>query len=46
VEKKYDLQSRGFTVDRVAAKVAEVLGVKQEDVWAAGRYRDILEKRS
>jgi len=46
VEKKYDLQSRGFTVDRVAARVAEVLRVKQEDVWAAGRHREIVRARS
>jgi len=46
MEKKYDLQSRGFTVDRVATRVAEVLGVKQEDVWAAGRHREIVRARS
>ena len=46
MEKKYDLQSRGFTVDRVAARVAEVLGVKQEDVWAAGRHQEIVRARS
>jgi len=46
VEKKYDLQSRGFTVDRVAARVAEVLRVKKEDVWAAGRHREIVRARS
>jgi REP element-mobilizing transposase RayT len=45
-ERKYDLQSRGFTVDKVAARVAEVLGVKQEDVWAAGRYQKIVQARS
>jgi REP element-mobilizing transposase RayT len=46
MERKYDLQSRGFTLDKVTARVAEVLGVKPEDVWASGRYRHIVESRS
>ena len=45
-ERKYDLLSRGFTVDRVAARVAELLGVNQEDVWAAGRHQRIVRARS
>ena len=46
MERKYDLASRGFTLDKVAVRVAEVLGMKPEDVWAAGRYRHIVEARS
>ncbi|MBT9438945.1 MAG: transposase [Desulfobacterales bacterium] len=46
MERKYDLASRGFTLDKVADRVAEVLGMKPEDVWAAGRYRHIVEARS
>ena len=46
MERKYDLESRGFTLDKAAARVAEVLGMKPEDVWAAGRYRHIVEARS
>jgi len=45
-ERKYDLESRGFTLDKTAARVAEVLGMKIEDVWAQGRYRQIVEARS
>ena len=41
-----ELQSGGFTLDKVAARVAEVLGVKPEDVWVAGRYCHIVEARS
>ena len=40
------IASRGFTLDKVGARVAEVLGMKPEDVWAAGRYRHIVEARS
>ncbi len=46
MERKYDLASRGFTLDKVANRVAEVLGMKPEDVWAAGKYRHIVEARS
>lgn len=46
MERKYELVSKGFTVDRVAARVAEVMGIKTEDVWAAGRYRRVVESRS
>jgi len=46
LERKYDIQSRGFTVDKVAARVAEVLRVKQEDVWAAGRHKETVHARS
>ncbi len=46
MERKYDLESRGFTLDKVAARVAEVLGMNPEDVWATGRYRHIVEARS
>ena len=46
MERKYDLKSRGFTLDKTAARVAEVLGMKIEDVWAQGRYRYIVKARS
>jgi len=46
MERKYDLASRGFTLDKVEAKVAEVLGMKPEDVWAAGRHREIVRAHS
>ena len=46
MERKYDLESRGFTLDKAAARMAEVLGMKPEDVWADGRYRHIVDTRS
>ncbi|MDP2643489.1 MAG: hypothetical protein Q8P24_00975 [Desulfobacterales bacterium] len=45
-ERRYDLQARGFTLPKVASRVAEVLGVETETVWAAGRYREIVQARS
>lgn len=46
MERKYELQSRGFTVDTVAERVSEVLGIKSEEVWAAGRHRGTVRARS
>jgi REP element-mobilizing transposase RayT/lambda repressor-like predicted transcriptional regulator len=46
MERKYDLQSRGFTLAKVAARVAEVLGVKPQDIWAVGRHHKIVQARS
>ncbi|MDD5204760.1 MAG: transposase [Desulfobacterales bacterium] len=46
MEKRYALRSRGFDLKKTASRVAEVLGVKEEDVWAKGRYRRIVEARS
>jgi len=46
MERKYDLQAQGFTLSKVASRVAEVLGVEQEKVWAAGRHREIVKARS
>jgi len=45
-ERRYALQARGYTLSRVAARVAEVLGVEEEKVWAFGRRRDIVQARS
>jgi putative transposase len=33
-------------LDKAAARAAEVLGVKKEEVWARGRYRKVVEVRS
>jgi REP-associated tyrosine transposase len=46
MEKRYALRSRGFTLKKTALRVAQLLGVKKEDVWAKGRYRRIVEARS
>ena len=46
MEKRYSLQSRGFDLEKTASRVAEVLGVKEEEVWAKGRQRRIVEARS
>jgi len=46
IEKRYALRSRGFDLDRVALRVSQALKVRQEEVWAEGKYRRIVEARS
>ena len=46
MEKRYALRSRGLDLEGVAFRVSEVLGLKPEEVWAAGKYRRIVEARS
>jgi putative transposase len=46
MEKRYALRSRGFDLERVASRVSQVLKVKPEEVWAEGKYRQIVEARS
>ncbi len=46
MEKRYALRSRGMDLDGVAARVSELMGLKPEEVWAAGKYRRIVKARS
>jgi REP element-mobilizing transposase RayT len=46
LENRHELRVRGFDLTKIASRVAEVLSVKPEDIWARGRYRKIVEARS
>jgi hypothetical protein len=46
MERRYALRARGVDLALIASRVSEVLGVKQEEVWAEGKYRWIVETRS
>ena len=46
MEKRYEIRSRGFDLEKTALRVAEVLGAGKEDVWGKGRSRRIVEARS
>ncbi len=46
MEKRYELQSRGISLDKVASRVSEVLGSRQGTVWFKGRYREVVKARS
>jgi hypothetical protein len=43
---KYLLQSQGFNLEMVANRVAALLGMQPEEVWASGRHRRTVEARS
>ncbi len=46
LERKSRLESLGIDVDKVAVRVAELLKIKVDEVWATGRYRAIVRARS
>ncbi|MFH2046500.1 MAG: transposase [Pseudomonadota bacterium] len=46
MENKYALLVRGFNLNGVASRVAEVLAVEPDKVWAAGRQRETVQARS
>jgi hypothetical protein len=44
--KRYALRSQGWGLDGVASRVAEVLGLRTDEVWAPGKHRRVVEARS
>ena len=46
MERRYALKAHGVDLSAIASRVSAVLGVKPEDVWAAGKYRHIVKARS
>jgi hypothetical protein len=46
LEKRYALRSQGLGLEDIASRVAEVLGVKPEKIWAEGKYQRIVDARS
>jgi putative transposase len=46
MEKRYALKAKGMNLDKVAARVSEVFGIKSEEVWAKGKYQRIVDARS
>jgi REP element-mobilizing transposase RayT len=45
-EKKYSLKAKGIHVDRIAERVAEIMGIDHAQVWAAGKQHKIVRARS
>jgi len=45
-EKKYRLAARGYTLDRLIERVAEVLGISSQEVIEPGKVRQRVEARS
>jgi chromosomal replication initiation ATPase DnaA len=46
LKRKYQLKTQGLDVDRIAERVAALLGLPVEAVWAAGKHRGTVAARS
>lgn len=46
MERKYALQAQGIDLDKIANRVAKLLAIEIEEVWASGKYRNIINARS
>ena len=46
MERKSVLRAQGIDLDKIANRVANLLGMDSAEVWASGRYRHIVKARS
>jgi len=46
VEKRQALRAAGMDLDKVASRVSELVAIKAEDIWAAGKQPHIVNARS
>lgn len=46
MERKYSLQAQGIDIDKIANRVANILDMDVKEVWASGRYGEIVKARS
>ena len=46
LEHQYQLKSKGLTVDHLAQRVADMMGVKIEQVWQRGKHPQTVKARS
>jgi chromosomal replication initiation ATPase DnaA len=45
-ERKYRLKVKGVHIERIAARVAEIMGIDPAEVWAAGKQHKVVQARS
>jgi chromosomal replication initiation ATPase DnaA len=45
-DRRYELKLRGFDLERIAERVAEVCGVGEEEVFSKGRQKEKVKARS
>jgi putative transposase len=45
-ERRYELKLRGFDLERIAERVAELYGIGKEEVFSKGRQREKVKGRS
>jgi putative transposase len=46
LEKRQALRTAGMDLDKVASHVSELMAIKTEDIWAAGKQQHIVNARS
>jgi chromosomal replication initiation ATPase DnaA len=46
MERRYRLKAAGYNLERLARRVAEIFGVRAEDLWIPGKYVRIVPVRS
>lgn len=44
--RKYRLKAKGIDVDRIAERVAEIMGIDAAQVWTSGKQRKVVQARS
>ena len=45
-DRKYQLQSQGYDIEKVAGKVASIFKIKPQDIYSPGKYRQLVKARS
>ncbi len=45
-ERRYELKRCGLDLERIAGRVAEICGIKEEDVFSKGRQKEKVRARS
>jgi len=45
-ERKYSLKAKGVDVERIAKRVAEIIGISTDEVWALGKHSKTVFARS
>ncbi len=46
LERKYRLKAEGYTLQKLADRVGQLLGIEPEVIWSAGKYRNNVRGRS
>ena len=46
MERRYELQARGYDLDKIAKRVSQVMGLELSEIWAPGKERKRVNARS
>jgi putative transposase len=45
-ERRYELKRRGYDLERIARRVAEITGIDEEGIFSSGRQKERVRARS